>query len=183
MGKLRSIMAGIASIAMIGGASAVSANPATISAENIRKLHIMLMVTSLRCRDGEHDFQAEYQLFTAAHQHNLTYARNHLERQMSARYNARDRERALDRLGVGIANTYGEGHPWLGCADLKRATLELSMSQDRQHLTNMADLLLAQSNPDAAILAQNDAAPATEPGEQVKPETQDPANIPWWLRG
>ncbi len=50
---------------------------------------------------------------------------------------------AYDRMSTGMANTYGQGHPWLGCAELKRAAADLVEQSGRTALLASADRLLA----------------------------------------
>lgn len=147
MHSFRNWAVGLSVGAAMAFGTAAQADPVANNAESIRKLNIMLMVTSLRCRSGEHAFESEYRRFNVAHQGSLEAAHRHLKRQMSATHGEREQQRALDRLGVSVANSYGNGHPWLDCAGLKQATTELTMSQDRQRLADMAGVLLARQEP------------------------------------
>ncbi|MDG5748575.1 S-adenosyl-L-homocysteine hydrolase [Qipengyuania sp. XHP0207] len=132
-------------------AAAVLFTPITASAaspreaEQIRKLDIMLMVTSLRCRMGSDDFQPHYRKFSAKHLSTLNGAAKTLEGGLVKRHGAKGAKRALDRISVGMANQYGQGHPWLECAQLKSITHNLSLSKDPADLTIAADELLAAS--------------------------------------
>ncbi len=89
--------------------SAAAAAPS--DAENLRRLDIMLMVTSLRCRLGADDFQPQYRQFTTNHIATLNHAARELEAGFVAQYGAKGAKRALDRVSVGMANQYGQGHP------------------------------------------------------------------------
>ena len=124
-------------------APAVANGPS--DAENIRKLDIMLMVTSLRCRMGEHDFQPHYRDFSAAHLSTLNGAARQLESGLVANHGPKGAKRALDRISVGMANQYGQGHPWLECSDLKQITSELATSRDPSALKLAASELLEAS--------------------------------------
>lgn len=124
-------------------AGAANADDTTSSAANIRKLDIMLMVTSLRCRTGEHDFQADYHRFAAKHLGSLNEASRQLRRSLVARHGSKGSKRALDRIGVSMANTYGDGHPWMGCAELKQVARDLSAAPDSSLLYDAAKRLLA----------------------------------------
>lgn len=119
------------------------ADVVTENAENIRKLNIMLMVTSLRCRTGRDDFQADYNHFTRAHLTTLNRAGNELTAQLTRRKGARGAKMELDRIGVGMANSYGVGHPWLDCAALKQVTRDLAGNRDAVNLAATADDLLS----------------------------------------
>jgi len=170
-------------------------SPIAANAENIRSLNIMLMVTSLRCRATAHDFQSDYDTFALTHRQNLAEASRHLRRNLSAAHGEKGSMRELDRIGVTIANKYGHGHPTLGCADLKSATQKLAMTQDRQHLSRMADRLLSHEpvgeqiriaapiEPKLKFDAQAiDTAPAAE-GNEAKKEGHAAPRVPIWLRG
>ena len=132
-------------------AAAVAMTPVTAGAvtsyeaEQIRKLDIMLMVTSLRCRMGKDDFQPHYRKFSAAHLTALNGAARTLENGLVARHGRKGAKRALDRISVGMANQYGQGHPWLECRDLKTITDDLSKSRAPADLTLAADELLASA--------------------------------------
>jgi len=119
------------------------ADVVTDNAENIRKLNIMLMVTSLRCRKGRDDFQADYSQFTRAHITTLNRAGNELTAKLTRRKGARGAKMELDRIGVSMANGYGVGHPWLDCAALKEVTRDLAGNRDAVNLAATADDLLA----------------------------------------
>ncbi len=104
-------------------------------AEKLRRLDIMLMVTSLRCRGGRDDFIAEYGRFTSSHMRKLNDA--------NAQLRERFGERMLDRISTSMANQFGRGHPWLGCADLRMATRNLAGVQGIGTLEEAADQLLS----------------------------------------
>ena len=138
-------------LAVAAGAAAMILTPAPAlangsnDAENIRKLDIMLMVTSLRCRMGAHDFQPHYRKFSAAHLSTLNGAAKQLESGLVKRHGAKGAKRALDRISVGMANQYGQGHPWLECGELKKITADLAASRDPAMLSAAASELLATS--------------------------------------
>ncbi|WP_152553413.1 S-adenosyl-L-homocysteine hydrolase [Erythrobacter longus] len=116
-------------------------------AHSLRSLDIMLMVTSLRCRSGPHDFRSDYNNFSAVQSAHLNAAGRTLRRSFAASYGETNPARALDRMGVKIANSYGDGHPWLNCAQLQQAARELSQSPDVDHLANKARYLLSARRP------------------------------------
>lgn len=131
------------------GAAAVLLTPVSAGAvtsqqaEQIRKLDIMLMVTSLRCRMGRDDFQPHYRKFSANHLSTLNGAARTLEQGLVKRHGTKGAKRALDRISVGMANEYGQGHPWLDCGALKDITGDLAASRNPADLTIAADELLA----------------------------------------
>ncbi len=114
-------------------------------AEDLRRLDIMLMVTSLRCRTGVDNFQPQYRSFTANHIATLNSAARRLEAGLVNQHGSKGAKRALDRISVGMANEYGQGHPWLECTDLKRITSELAASRNPADLQLAAVELLALS--------------------------------------
>ncbi len=152
-------------------------SPIAANAEAIRSLNIMLMVTSLRCRTSAFDFRNEYDLFARAHQANLAEAHNTLARNMAATHGEDGSHRALDRIGVRIANRYGDGDPTLGCSDLKNVTLELAMSQDGANLSRMADRLL-QEEMQATSLARSTDTPQ-QAGIARHSDSKHSAQIPY----
>lgn len=128
-------------------AGALLITPATATAgdfedEQIRRLDIMLMVTSLRCRMGEDDFQPQYRKFTTNHITTLNGAARRLQAGLVKRHGGRGAVRALDKISVGMANEYGQGHPWLGCAELKSITSDLASSIDPAAVAQAARELL-----------------------------------------
>ena len=110
-------------------------------AEALRKLDIMLMVTSLRCRTTADNFQADYQRFSSSHLAELNAASRTLQANLLKKGNTG--KRALDQISVGMANAYGNGHPWLGCGELKQITRNLAADKDSAHLAVAADELLS----------------------------------------
>ena len=122
--------------------------------EQIRKLDIMLMVTSLRCRMGQDDFQPHYRKFSAAHLAALNGSAKRMEASLVARHGARGAKRALDKVSVGMANQYGQGHPWLGCAELKEITNDLANSRDPAVLAQAADELLGPAPRSGGLWAR-----------------------------
>lgn len=113
------------------------------NAENIRKLDIMLMVTSLRCRSGASDFQADYDAFASAHLATLNRANTVLKAELAYRYGEVGAVREMDRSDVSMANQYGEGHPWLSCHELGSIARQLAGDRDAMRLSYAADELLA----------------------------------------
>ena len=116
-------------------------------AENLRKLDIMLMVTSLRCRHGADDFQGDYQRFSAKHLNTMKQAYTVLQTDLARQYGSNGAKRQLDRISVGMANQYGQGHPWLACDQLKEVTQQLTATTSRATLLTAADELLASRRP------------------------------------
>jgi hypothetical protein len=135
--------------------SAVPASAESIShAEKIRRLDIMLMVTGLRCRTTADNFQADYGHFTAAHIHTLNAASTRLKEDLSLRHGPVAAHRALDRMSVTMANSYGQGHPWLNCAQLKTVARNLAAAQGEGPLLEAANQLLAPTGSPHLALAR-----------------------------
>lgn len=138
--------------ALVLGAAPVHA--ATDSeAEQLRRLDIMLMVTGLRCRTTAHDFQRDFQAFEAAHMAELNGAAAQLRTRLASRVGAAGANRALDRISTSMANSYGNGHPWLGCAELKSVTRTLAQMRGAGVLAEAADQLLAPTGNGRLALA------------------------------
>ena len=114
------------------------------SAEKLRRLDIMLMVTSLRCRTTVDNFQVEYGQFTTRHLGDLNRASAQLRDDLSHRYGAIGSARALDRISTVMANAYGQGHPWLNCRELKMVASDLARVHGTETLIEAADQLLGE---------------------------------------
>lgn len=112
-------------------------------AEALRKLDIMLMVTSLRCRTTADNFQADYQRFSSNNLATLNTAARTLQASMVKRAGAAGAKKALDKISVGMANEYGRGHPWLGCGELRQVTRDLASSKNPAQLAVAAEELLS----------------------------------------
>lgn len=148
MHKFHKTMAALGAAAMLiapAAAGAVTNN----DAEQLRRLDIMLMVTSLRCRTGSDNFQPQYGKFSSAHLTTLNAAAKQLETKMTGQHGAKGAKRALDKISVSMANDYGNGHPWLSCGELKKITTDLAASK------NPADLSLAANDLLAATPGKN----------------------------
>ncbi|MDP3676003.1 MAG: S-adenosyl-L-homocysteine hydrolase [Novosphingobium sp.] len=115
--------------------------PQAIAAAKMRNLDIMLMVTALRCRKGPDNFQPDYYAFAAAHQAELNVANGVLRAQFTGG-GTTAANRALDRMSTSIANSYGVGHPELGCGELRKVTRDLSTARTRGVLLAAADALV-----------------------------------------
>ena len=126
----------------------------TNGAEKLRRLDIMLMVTGLRCRTTADNFTVDYGRFTSSQLPALNAANGELKADMARRYGAAGAQRALDRLSTTMANTYGQGHPWLSCAQLKTVARNLATVRGRATLEEAADQLLASNSPPQFVLAQ-----------------------------
>jgi hypothetical protein len=115
------------------------------SAEKLRRLDIMLMVTSLRCRSTADNFNVEYGRFTSSHMSELNQASDQLRADLVGRFGAGGSARALDRISTVMANAYGQGHPWLSCGELKKVASDLAMVRGRDTLVEAADQLLGEA--------------------------------------
>ena len=113
-------------------------------AEKLRRLDIMLMVTALRCRTSAFNFQPDFAAFEKAHLQELNAAAGELRRGLMGEYGAAGAVRQLDRISTGMANQYGQGHPWLDCAQLQSATRSLAAMRGPFVLEEAANQLLGE---------------------------------------
>jgi hypothetical protein len=123
-------------------------------AEKLRRLDIMLMVTGLRCRMGSDNFISDYGRFTSRQMPTLNAANAQLRSELSARYGAAGAQRAVDRMSTSMANSYGAGHPWLDCHELKQVARNLAEVEGRATLEEAADQLLARTGSSQVALAR-----------------------------
>lgn len=148
--------AGLAAFTMVAGAATTPVMAGDIaSAEKLRKLDIMLMVTALRCRHSVDGFQTDYYDFSAKHNKILNGAAHDMESDLERQYGPAGAKRALDKLSVGMANRYGQGHPSMNCAQLKAATQELAHQNDEASLVAAADRMLAPEPGRVMLAARN----------------------------
>ena len=151
MGKFHTLAAVAAALSSLAVSSPVAATPASDAAA-LRKLDIMLMVSSLRCRFGGDNFQSDYEQFSTSQHATMQAAYATLQADYNARLGPAKAKKALDTISVSMANQYGQGHPWLGCGDLKVMTRDLAGTGDRARLLAVADDVLRDS-PSAVYLA------------------------------
>ncbi len=135
----------VAAALAIGSLAAISnvAQANTSESEQLRRLDIMLMVTSLRCRRGADDFQDDYYRFASRHVGTLRAASRDLSADHERRHGTRAARRYMDTMSTSMANQYGLGHPWMNCAALAEAARNLADTSDRQQLLSAASELLA----------------------------------------
>ncbi len=125
--------------------AATSASGGMSSAEKLRRLDIMLLVTGLRCRSTPDDFQPDFQLFETRHRSDLNAADRQLRVQFGGRH-GNVSAKAMDHINVEMANVYGNGHPWMGCHDLKGVVQDLASMKGTAPLLTVADQLLASNS-------------------------------------
>lgn len=142
MGSHTTWKAALALGALLAGMPA-SADTGMSGAEKLRRLDIMLMVTGLRCRTGADDFREDYGRFTTRHIAELNRASDAMKADLARRFGDAGAARALDRLSVTMANAYGQGHPWLTCAELRTVTRGLASMEGTVALEEAADQLLS----------------------------------------
>ncbi len=130
---------------MAAQSTGAMAAPDLASAEKLRKLDIMLMVTGLWCRHTPHDFQPDYYRFSSTHLTELNEAARALRGNLVGAYGPKGADRALDRLSVGIANGYGQGHPSLSCQQLQSEVRSLASDRKPGALLAAANRLLPES--------------------------------------
>lgn len=129
-------------IGLIATSPAKAADDVT-DAQKIRQIDIMLMVTSLRCRFESNDFRTEYQDFQASHEPEIHFANNRIKADFR-KYEANGiAQKSFDSLITKMANRFGNGHPWLGCAELKSVTSTLAKMQGRGPIIEAYSQLVA----------------------------------------
>jgi hypothetical protein len=145
MRKIATLAAVLAASSLGVGAPAQAAGgcwgPQAVNAAKLRNLDIMLMVTGLRCRMGPDNFQPDYYAFSAAHQSELNAA-NEVLRVELGNAGPRGAVGALDRMSTSIANAYGNGHPQLGCRELKEVARNLAQARSPGTLLAAANTLV-----------------------------------------
>lgn len=142
------------SAALIAGAAAPAQATPQQDAEQLRKLDIMLMVTALRCRHGGDNFQRDYDNFSIKHNVTMQGAARTLEASYNGKVGAKAARKQLDKISVSMANQYGQGHPWLQCAELKQIAQDLAAERDSSRLLMAAGQLLASDRPSRFALAR-----------------------------
>jgi hypothetical protein len=96
-------------------------------AAKVANLNMMMMVSALRCRKGPDDFLADYNRFVT-NNNPVIGSQNAAVRSHFARINGNgNADAAMDKFIIGIANSYGGGHQWLGCAQLKLVAQDISL--------------------------------------------------------
>lgn len=146
-------LAGIVAALALGLATPAHADSGDGSAEKLRRLDIMLMVTGLRCRKTPDNFIDDYGRFTSKHMSELNAASRDLKADLAHRHGANGAVRALDRMSVVMANEYGGGHPWLNCSELRQVARSLSGVEGRATLVEAADQLLSRQRGPVFALA------------------------------
>jgi hypothetical protein len=95
-------------------------------AAKIKHLNTMLMVTALRCRNTADNFLPHYNRFVAKHNGLIGSQNAALKNHLAQTYGPRGAEGALDRMSIGYANSYGNGHKAMDCKQLKELAAKLS---------------------------------------------------------
>lgn len=138
----RAVMAGTIMAMAVG--SPVQAqrcwNQTLVEAAQVKEFEIMLMVATLRCQAKGTDLSATYNRFIAAHRPVLRAVGEELVREFKVSQGGNGALKSYDRLGVIMANKYGNGVQGLECADF-----EAIIAQAETAPRNRADLVtLAQ---------------------------------------
>lgn len=140
----------LVTIAASGALLAMAATPAQaaagcwsaqlVQAAKLRQLDVLLMVGSLRCRSGAHDYRAHYDRFLAKHRSLLGKVNHAILSEMRTKLGSVGALDALDQASVRMANHYGEQTAF-GCADLGEVTAALAQSAP-EALPAAADVLV-----------------------------------------
>ena len=138
---LRNIaLAACAALAVVPAIPAAAQDVET--ATSLRRLDMMLMVTSLRCRFGSDDFRADYDRFRASNLPSLRDAALTVTGEFTRRYGKQGAVTQFDRMSVAMANYYGAGHPRLDCGQLKREVGQMTAALGDVRLAQAATRLL-----------------------------------------
>lgn len=129
------------SLAVAPAAQAACFAPATLDAAKLRTLDVMLMVSSLRCRSGAEDFQADYGRFVDANRAELSKANHRILDDFAARMGAVRASAEMDRTSVRIANRYGQEGA-LGCHQLRLVAADLAATHEVAALEDAAEALV-----------------------------------------
>jgi hypothetical protein len=119
--------------ALVAVVTALSVQPAQAcwssaaqDAAKIKHLNTMLMVTALRCRNTADNFLPQYNRFVTKHNALIGSQNNVLKSHLAATHGAGGAMNALDRMSIGYANSYGNGHKAMDCRQLKALATKLS---------------------------------------------------------
>lgn len=145
-------------MALAAIASGILAAPASANdvdaAVQIRKLDMMLMATSLRCRFGADNFQADYVELRQNQQQSFSLASRTVLGNLTNRMGRKNAIATYDRMSTSMANEFGLGHPWMNCAALKAQTKALAQTRDYASLDRAAQELLAREPSTRLALAR-----------------------------
>ena len=144
--KSRSFLAIAGAVAALAAPPAAAApKPAAIGddgSERVQRLDAMLKVTAMRCESRGEGFDTDYRTFSRQHRGDLDTAAQHMRSAYLHAYGAKNGQRALERMNLGMANQYGAGHPWLDCGQLRQVTQGLAIAIGREPLVETAGQLL-----------------------------------------
>ena len=99
-------------------------NQALVEAAQVKEFEIMLMVATLRCQARGTDISGIYNRFIAAHRPVLLAVGEELVREFKVSQSGNAALKAYDRLGVLMANKYGNGVQGLECADFEAIIMQ-----------------------------------------------------------
>ncbi len=119
--------------ALVAVVTAMAAQPAQAcwsnaaqDAAKIKHLNTMLMVTALRCRNTADNFLPQYNRFVGKHNGLIGSQNNVLKAHLAQTHGAGGALNALDRMSIGYANSYGNGHKLMNCGQLKDLAAKLA---------------------------------------------------------
>jgi len=122
----RAIMAGVIAATSIAVPAQAQRcwNQASVEAAQVKEFEIMLMVATLRCQAKGLDLSGDYNGFIAAHRPALRAAGEEIVRELKVGSTAAVAMKAYDKLGVVLANKYGNGVLGLECLDFQAIIAE-----------------------------------------------------------
>lgn len=133
-------------------------NTALVESAQIKEFDVMLMVATLRCQKRDVDLSADYNHFVATHRPVLKAVGDELLRELNQTLGGREALKAYDRMGVVMANKYGNGLEGLTCSDFRQIVMEASaLPQGKAGLIALAQ----RAGMDPPLPAPRCAPPAT----------------------
>lgn len=109
-------------------------------AASVANLNMMMMVTALRCRNGQHNFLAEYNRFVRLNNPVIGAHNAQVKARFARMVGGAGAERAMDKFTISLANHYGTGHASMDCAELKLLASELgSRAHQSASLSDLAE--------------------------------------------
>ena len=125
---------------------------ASLPAAKLRHLDVMLMVSSLRCRTGADDFQADYDRFVDHNRGALSAANHAMLDDLAGRLGAARASAEMDHLSVIMANRYGQG-TGVGCHELRMVAQDLGSTREPAALADAAEALVGEAALEQACSA------------------------------
>lgn len=152
----------MSTVAVCGPAQAQRCwNQPLVEAAQVKEFDIMLMVSVLRCQSRGLDFSASYNRFVASHREAIRAVGSELLKEFNASVGGKAAYTAYDKLGVVMANKYGNGVEGVECSDFQAMVAEAEASPaGRAELLQIAQRLGVDPSLPAPRCVAEAAAPA-----------------------